>query len=134
MPGHLSALPRTGRAVLGMQTPLYRATRGGFSSDQAEHQERCNSDAFLPKHSGPALLQLLCLCHLRYQDESFTHLLLCQLQSLNPCLQSRYAPSPLSIPSLFVHRQQHHVKKHKVQAHSLFSAVSQHLKKVFKST
>lgn len=145
MPGHLSALPHTGRtiiwisalphpdrAVLGMQIPLYRYTRGGFSSDWAGYQDHCNSEAYLPKHSGPALLQLLCLCHLGYWDESFVPLLLCQLQSLNPCLQSRYAPSPLPAPSLFVHRQQHHVKEHqccRFQAHSLSPAVSQHLKK-----
>lgn len=142
MPGHLpallhasraiiriSALPHAGRAVLGMQNPLHTCTRGGFSSDRAGYQDRCNSEAYLPKYSRPALLQLLCLCHSSYWDESFTPLLLCQLQSLNPCLQSRYAPSPLP---LFVHRQQHHVKEHQCrmfQAHSLSLAVSQHLKK-----
>lgn len=100
MPGHLSALPHTGWAVLGMHKPLYRCTRGGlFSSNWARYQDCCNSGTYLPKYSGPGLLQLLCLCHLSYWDESFTPLLLCQLQSLNPCCRVDMLPA-LSHPVL----------------------------------
>lgn len=123
VPARLSALQHTDSAILWIQIQLCsailwmqawrcRCMQGGFSSDQAGSQDHRNSEAYLPKHSGPELLQLLRFCHLSYWDKSFAPLPLCQLQSFNPWLQSRYALNPLTTPSAFVHRQQHYVKDH----------------------
>lgn len=66
VPGHLSALQCIDGAILRMQICLCRCTQGGFSSDQVRCQDHPKSEAYLPKNSGPALLQLLCFCHLSY--------------------------------------------------------------------